>query len=173
MGCASGRGRGGHSRSSYVKTRVGYLLNSWRTRGLYYVGNLCFLRVTVTFGFICRVFLFGLARRLLQPTIISPPSVCVCVCFLNAAVFVVSVIKLQNSVADEAHPPTAAALTPPRAWQTFLRLHPDVAELLGRTACPAKPGDVAAPIIPPTCSCAQEALAGGGRLPAGPRWARA
>lgn len=90
------------------------------------------------------IFLFALAQ-LLQPTIISPPSVFCFVFFfffLNAAVFVVSVIRQQNSGADEA----LAALTPPPQTRRHRRSagqrrvllgtqsypeHPDVAELLG------------------------------------------
>lgn len=57
------------------------------------------------------VFLFVLPW-LLQPTIISPPSVFFF--FFNAAVLVVLIIKLQTSVADKADTSTRlAALTPP------------------------------------------------------------
>lgn len=145
-------------------------MTSLCARGLYYVGNLCFLRVTVTFGFICRVFFLFALARLLQPTIISPPSVFCFVffCFLNAAVFVVSVIRQQKSGADEA----LAALTPPpqtrrhrqSAGQRRVLLgtqsSPSIQMLLSCLACaarPAQPGDVAAPIISPQRSSANSA----------------
>lgn len=84
-------------------------MTSLCARGLYYVGNLCFLWVTVTFGFICRVFFYLHWHGFYSQQLFLPPLCFFFFFFLNAAVFVVSVIRQQNSGADEA----LAALTPP------------------------------------------------------------
>lgn len=120
-------------------------MTSLRARGLYYVGNLCFLRLTVTFGFICRVFFYLHWHGFYNQQLFLPPLCFVLFFsffFFNAAVFVVSVIRQQNSGADEA----LAALTPPPQTRRHRRSagqrrvllgtqsypeHPDVAELLG------------------------------------------
>lgn len=47
-----------------IKTPRGVLMTSLCIRGLYFVGNLCFLWVTVTFSFINGVFLFVFAQLL-------------------------------------------------------------------------------------------------------------
>lgn len=47
-----------------IKTPRGVLMTSLCFRGLYFVGNLCFLWVNVTFRFINRLFLFVFAQLL-------------------------------------------------------------------------------------------------------------
>lgn len=128
-----------------VKALEGIFITSLCIKGLYFMRNLCFLGVTITFGFILGHFLFVFAQLLRTRTPFLFPQTSRIVAYVAA--FLVSMMKFLHRGVDKETLQAFQVFTPLSqlifslagilmrsglscntcAWQEFPRLRPAVA----------------------------------------------